>query len=119
MCTGQSLTTLPLLAPCVVGEAAEARGGGGGGLYRVGVSCINGASRSRTFMLQNEQQGELQGMGYTISLVERFGWSSASVVRDDTAAVASGKKLSTTPRAVTLNKILRSPWHTLEDPILF
>ena len=72
----------------------------------MGVSCRNRAFRSRTFMLQNQQQGELQGMGYATSLVERFGWSSASVAGDNTAAIASVRKLFATPRAVTLNKIL-------------
>ena len=32
---------------------------GGGGQYRVGGLCRNGATRSRTFFLKNEQQGEL------------------------------------------------------------
>ena len=64
----------PPLSPWVAVDAAEA----GRGEYHVGVSCRNGAFRSRTFMLQNQQQGELQGMGYATSLVERFGWSSAS-----------------------------------------
>ena len=83
------------------------------GLCRVGVSCRNGAFRSKTFMSQNPQQGELQGMGYAISLGEKFGWSSASVVGDKTAAIASVNKLSATPRAVTQNKILRRIFNRL------
>ena len=71
------------------------------------MSCRNGAFRSRTFMLQNQQQGELQGMGYTTRLVERFGWSFASVMGDNTTATAGVRKLSTTPRALTQNQILR------------
>ena len=46
-------------------------------------------------------------MGYTTSVVERFGWSSASIVGDNTAAIASVRNLSATPRAITQNNILR------------
>ena len=45
-------------------------------------------------------------MGYTTSMVEKFGWSSASTVGDNTAAIASFKKLSATPLAVTQSKML-------------
>ena len=38
-------------------------------------------------------------MGYNTSLVEKFGWCSANVVGDNTAAIASVKKLCATPRA--------------------
>ena len=64
-------------------------------------------------MLQNQSQEELLGMGYVTSLVERFGWSSASIVGNNTAAIASVKKLSPTPRAVTQNKILRRTFNRL------
>ena len=64
-------------------------------------------------MLQNQQQGELQGMGYATGLVERCGWSPASVVGDNTAAIASVKKLPATLRAVTQNKILRRIFNRL------
>ena len=64
-------------------------------------------------MLQNQQQGELQGMGYATNLVKNFGWSCASVVGDNMAAIASVKKLSATPRAVTQNEILRRIFNRL------
>ena len=52
-------------------------------------------------------------MGYDTSLVEIFGWSLASIVGDNTAAIASVKKLSATPRGVTQNKILRRIFNRL------
>ena len=68
------------------------------------------------FPLHNEQQGELQGMGHAARLVERFGWSSASVVGDNTVAVASIRKLPATPQVVTQNKILRRTFNLLWWP---
>ena len=52
-------------------------------------------------------------MGYATSLIERFGWSSASIVGDNTTAIASVKKLSATLRIVTLNRILRRIFNRL------
>ena len=52
-------------------------------------------------------------MGCATSVVEKFEWSSASVVGDNTAAIASVKKLSVTPRAFNHNKILQRIFNRL------
>ena len=58
------------------------------------------------------------GVGYATTLVKKFGWSFVTVVGDNTAAIASAKKLSATPRAVTQNKILRRIFNMVVwDPI--
>ena len=72
-------------------------------LRRGGV--VMGRRGVELFFLRNQQQGELQVMGHAARMVDRFGWSSASVVGDNTATLASMRKLSATPRAVTQNKI--------------
>ena len=92
----------PLFAPWAAVDAAQCAQG-----YRVGVSCRNGGVRSRCFSLQNQQQGELQGMCYTAHLVQKFGWGTTNVIGDNTAALASVRKLAANLRAVLQNKLLR------------
>ena len=54
-----------------------------------------------TFLLANQQQWELQGMGWVTQLANRFGWHMPSLVEDIMVAMwSTTEKLSPTPTVV-------------------